>query len=356
MTRRPRGPAGLRHAAADPVPEQDVRRDWERRPASTSSSPSPSTPTAPASSTWRCATTSACRRARTPTTWAHVVRHGRDAVDARGPHRARPADVERVRRLLPPPLQTASSWMTLDRLSGGRAILGVGAGHLQAEFETFGIPYDERGQSPMTPSTPFGRRSSTSSRRSPTVDSVTAARARAPARCSRASRSGSAGAASPHSAGSPNGAMAGSPKALPRNEIQGEIDYILEHRKAVTGRSAPRSGVHRRARLRRETLLGRWYADAHGIAGPAGRTRPGDARPGREPYPAAFPVTVPRRAARADDRVERGSGAAPQRVATAVAAQPAGVWMRFRSDPVASCWQRAGGGRPGASMNRSGQT
>ena len=43
------------------------------------------------------------------------------------------------------PLQTAKAFMTLDRLSGGRAILGAGAGHLQAEFDAFGVPYAERG-------------------------------------------------------------------------------------------------------------------------------------------------------------------------------------------------------------------
>jgi probable F420-dependent oxidoreductase len=43
------------------------------------------------------------------------------------------------------PLQTAKAFATLDRLSGGRVILGVGAGHLRAEFDAFGVPYDERG-------------------------------------------------------------------------------------------------------------------------------------------------------------------------------------------------------------------
>ena len=43
------------------------------------------------------------------------------------------------------PLQTASSFGTLDHLSGGRAILGVGAGHVQGEFDALGIPFKERG-------------------------------------------------------------------------------------------------------------------------------------------------------------------------------------------------------------------
>jgi alkanesulfonate monooxygenase SsuD/methylene tetrahydromethanopterin reductase-like flavin-dependent oxidoreductase (luciferase family) len=43
------------------------------------------------------------------------------------------------------PLHTAKSFMTLDELSGGRAILGVGAGHLQGEFELLGFDFDARG-------------------------------------------------------------------------------------------------------------------------------------------------------------------------------------------------------------------
>ena len=43
------------------------------------------------------------------------------------------------------PLQTASAFGTLDHLSGGRAILGVGAGHVEGEFEALGVPFHERG-------------------------------------------------------------------------------------------------------------------------------------------------------------------------------------------------------------------
>ncbi len=44
------------------------------------------------------------------------------------------------------PLQTAKSFGTIDHLSGGRAILGVGAGHVEAEFEALGIEFPTRGQ------------------------------------------------------------------------------------------------------------------------------------------------------------------------------------------------------------------
>jgi probable F420-dependent oxidoreductase len=44
------------------------------------------------------------------------------------------------------PLDTAKAFATLDHLSGGRVILGVGAGHVEGEFEALGIPFAERGR------------------------------------------------------------------------------------------------------------------------------------------------------------------------------------------------------------------
>jgi probable F420-dependent oxidoreductase len=43
------------------------------------------------------------------------------------------------------PLATAKAFMTLDNLSGGRVVLGVGVGHLRGEFDVLGIPFEERG-------------------------------------------------------------------------------------------------------------------------------------------------------------------------------------------------------------------
>ena len=43
------------------------------------------------------------------------------------------------------PLEIAKRFGTLDRISGGRLILGVGAGYLEKEFELLGVPFEDRG-------------------------------------------------------------------------------------------------------------------------------------------------------------------------------------------------------------------
>lgn len=62
------------------------------------------------------------------------------------------AATERVRLLshvavvgLRHPLVTAKQYATLDHLSGGRLVLGVGAGHVREEFEALGADFASRG-------------------------------------------------------------------------------------------------------------------------------------------------------------------------------------------------------------------
>ena len=42
--------------------------------------------------------------------------------------------------------QSAHAFSTLDHLSGGRAIIGVGAGHVKEEFELFDVDFGQRGK------------------------------------------------------------------------------------------------------------------------------------------------------------------------------------------------------------------
>lgn len=44
------------------------------------------------------------------------------------------------------PLLAAKQFATLDYLSGGRAICGIGAGHVEAEFDHLGVDFDGRGR------------------------------------------------------------------------------------------------------------------------------------------------------------------------------------------------------------------
>ncbi|HUI25180.1 MAG TPA: TIGR03619 family F420-dependent LLM class oxidoreductase [Candidatus Kryptonia bacterium] len=44
------------------------------------------------------------------------------------------------------PLVIAKAFATLDHLSQGRVILGVGSGHLKPEFKVLGAPYEQRGK------------------------------------------------------------------------------------------------------------------------------------------------------------------------------------------------------------------
>ncbi|MFD7441816.1 LLM class F420-dependent oxidoreductase [Streptomyces sp. NPDC059909] len=62
------------------------------------------------------------------------------------------AITERVRLLshvavvgLRHPLLTAKQYATLDHLSAGRLVLGVGAGHVREEFEALGVDFERRG-------------------------------------------------------------------------------------------------------------------------------------------------------------------------------------------------------------------
>lgn len=44
------------------------------------------------------------------------------------------------------PRVAAKQFATLDDLTGGRALIGIGAGHVQAEFDLLGVDFDSRGK------------------------------------------------------------------------------------------------------------------------------------------------------------------------------------------------------------------
>ena len=102
-----------------------------RRPASPPSTPptipSPATPgwptaaTTPSTRWWRCPSPPPPRRrsASTPTCSSLAYRN---------------------------PFIAAKGIASLDVLSGGRVILGIGTGYLEAEFEALGAPFDDRNE------------------------------------------------------------------------------------------------------------------------------------------------------------------------------------------------------------------
>ena len=79
-----------------------------------------------------------------------LVRLHRDAVVARGADHA--VNLMSHVYILPyrHPTMAAKAFSTLDHLSGGRAICGVGAGHLEQEFELLGADYEHRGSDMAT--------------------------------------------------------------------------------------------------------------------------------------------------------------------------------------------------------------
>ena len=180
------------------------------------------------------------------------------------------------------PLQTAKAFATLDALSGGRTIVGVGVGHVEGEFEVLGVPFKERG-----------------ARTDEAIDAITAALDRRMARAQRAStgasrtsvsgrgrcrsrarRSGSAGTASPRCDASRHAATAGSRKARRRKQLPDDIAYILRHRDEVRPGAVPEMGfitetrVRRRAELRHRSVLRfRLTRAARRVVQPAGRHR-----------------------------------------------------------------------------------
>ncbi|MFA5884770.1 MAG: TIGR03619 family F420-dependent LLM class oxidoreductase [Acidimicrobiia bacterium] len=134
------------------------------------------------------------------------------------------------------PLQTAKSFMTLDALSGGRAILGVGAGHLEGEFDLLGLDFADRGR--VTDDAIDVLREAFA-HEYPEIDS---ARYGSIADAGLAPRpvqarlpiwvGGSSKAALRRAAERGDGWL---PQGTPRDEMPGQIAFLLEHRRQTRG-------------------------------------------------------------------------------------------------------------------------
>jgi probable F420-dependent oxidoreductase len=133
------------------------------------------------------------------------------------------------------PLVTAKSFMTLDELTGGRIIFGVGTGHLESEFELLGVPFAERGR---TTDEVIDVVRAAFDHEYPSVDTThfhvhDAAMAPRP----RQSRlpiwvGGSSKPALRRAAERGDGWL---PQGTPRDEMPESISYLLEHRKRTRG-------------------------------------------------------------------------------------------------------------------------
>ena len=110
------------------------------------------------------------------------------------------------------PLYTARVATSIDTLSNGRLILGVGIGWMVEEFDALGVPLSREGRGPMSNCkflTPSGRTSGRASTEN-IINSTRSQSARSRFR-SLASRSGREEKANPHNSGRLNMLMPGSP-------------------------------------------------------------------------------------------------------------------------------------------------
>jgi probable F420-dependent oxidoreductase len=134
------------------------------------------------------------------------------------------------------PLHAAKSFMTLDELSAGRAILGVGAGHLEGEFELLGLDFAGRGK--VTDAAIDVIRAALT-HEYPDIDTPYWGHLRDGGMGPRPRQDpipiwvgGSSKAALRRAAERGDGWL---PQGTPRAELPGQIAYLLEHRRRTRG-------------------------------------------------------------------------------------------------------------------------
>ena len=137
------------------------------------------------------------------------------------------------------PLVTAKAFMTLDELSGGRAVLGVGVGHVEGEFELLGVDFADRG--PLTDESIDVIRAAFAAEY-PDVDTgrFSVADAGMAPRPRQAEVpiwiGGSSKPALRRAAERGDGWL---PQGTPRDQMPDSIAYLMEHRARTLGENAP---------------------------------------------------------------------------------------------------------------------
>src|SRR5438094_1901445 len=129
------------------------------------------------------------------------------------------------------PLVTAKAFMTLDELSAGRAILGVGTGHVEGEFGLMGLDFSTRGAVSDTAIDVI--RAAFASEYPVVGDIHDAGMAPRPRQSPLPIWvGGSSKAALRRVAERGDGWL---PQGTPRAELPASIEYLLEHRKSTLG-------------------------------------------------------------------------------------------------------------------------
>ena len=207
------------------------------------------------------------------------------------------------------PLRSAKEFATLDVLSGGRVIIGVGAGHVPEEFDALGADFEGRGRlldEAIDGVGDFAERGIPDPRRATLARSRACRVARARAE-GRVLRSGSVARPRPHSRRAAERGDGWLPQTVRRSELAEQIPRLIAvarraaARRADRDRSAASSGPHRSgfsSTLPKRAIVGGSGADR--------RVDRRARRPRRVPRPGQVLEQLGQRALRPDRGVRLG--------------------------------------------------
>ena len=207
------------------------------------------------------------------------------------------------------PLEIAKRYGTLDVVTGGRVIVGVGVGSLQEEFELLGAPFDDRGARADDAMRALRAAAlATAARPTTATSTISPASSSSRARYSRTSRCGSAAARTGRCAGRSSSATAGSRSVCAPSELA----EMLE--RARGDRSVDRPRHARRHRSCRTSTRSTPLAEPERVREQLGALRR-DRRDGRQralrpPLPRAL-LRAARRPRRPSSNSSRSTSIAP---------------------------------------------